>query len=311
MVSAADPLRSDRSSYLQNILASPEQPELCRLTNLVGHLFRVPVAYMALLGTGDTVVSRIGTGVEYAPCLGSWRLDHLLVEPQLVRDVAELPAGTDLSDLRFAASALLRSSTGLQFGILVIADHKPRPEFSDRDYAALAEVAGVLSGRMELRLVASLALESELSLLEGDERHHVLANCAPVPLIYRGANGECCFVNQAWLDFSGRSWQQEMEAGWTTLIHPDYRTSLTEEYWRSFEAVRPFVAEAPLLRHDGQYRWMLSKGAPKFRHDGSFDGYVGVLIDIADYRCAEYLSVAGCRKRPEEDRPQINADDRR
>jgi len=288
MVCASDPLRSDRSSYLQNILASPEHPDLRRLTNLVGHLFQVPVAYMALLGTGDTVVSRIGTGIEYARCLGSWRLDHILVEPQLVRNAAaELPAGTDLSDLRFAASALLRSSSGLQFGILVIADRKPRPEFSDRDFAALAEVAGVLSGRMELRLVASLALEAELSQSEVHEQHHVLANCAPVPLIYRGADGECRFVNQAWLEFSGRSWQQEMEAGWTTLIHPDYRTSVTEEYWRSFEAVRPFLAEAPLLRHDGQYRWMLNKGAPKFRHDGSFDGYVGVLIDLAGYRSPE------------------------
>jgi PAS domain S-box-containing protein len=274
--------------YLQNILATPEHPDLSSLTNLVSHLFGVPVAYMALLGIGDTVVARIGVGVEYARCLGSWKLDRLLVAPQLVRDAAaELPEGTELSDLRFAASALLRSSTGLQFGLLVIADRKPRPDFSDRDFSALAEIAGVFSGRMELRLIASMALESELSQNESHEKHHVLANCAPVPLIYRGADGQCRFVNQAWLEFSGRSWEQEMEAGWTTLIHPDYRTSVTEEYWRSFEAVRPFVAEAPLLRHDGQYRWMLSKGAPKFRPDGSFDGYVGVLIDIADYRGAE------------------------
>lgn len=287
MVSASDVCLSDRSSYLQNILATPEHPDLSCLTNLVGHLFRVPVAYMALLGTGDTVVARIGMGVEYARCLGSWKLDRLLVAPQLVRDAAaELPEGTELSDLRFAASALLRSSTGLQFGLLVIADRNPRPDFSDRDFAALAEVAGVLSGRMELRLVASMALESELSQHEDQEKHHVLASCAPVPMIYRGADGRCRFVNQAWLEFSGRNWEQEMEAGWTTLIHPDYRTSVTEEYWRSFEAARPFIAEAPLLRHDGQYRWMLSKGAPKFRRDGSFDGYVGVLIDIADYRDA-------------------------
>jgi len=56
-----------------------------------------------------------------------------------------------------------------------------------------------------------------------------------------------------------------------------------EEYWRSFEALRPFTAEAPLRRHDGQYRWMLSKGAPRFREDRSFAGYVGCLIDIGGY----------------------------
>jgi PAS domain S-box-containing protein len=288
MVSASDLLRPDRSSYLHNILASPEHPDLRRLTKLVGHLFHVPVAYMALLGTGDTVVSRIGAGIDYAGCLGAWQLDNLLGKPHLVRDAAaELSAGTDLADLRFAASALLRSTSGLQFGILVIADRSPRPNFSDDDFAALVELAAVLAGKMELRLIASVALESELALRDSQESHHTLAKCLPVPLIYRTANGSCDFVNQAWLEFFGRTWEEELENGWTSLIHPDYRSQVTEEYWRSFEAIRPFLAEAPLLRHDGQYRWMLSKSTPKFRHDGSFDGYVGVLIDIADYRGAE------------------------
>ncbi len=299
MIAASDQSRSDRSSYLHGILEIPEHPDLRRLTTLVEHLFHVPVAYMALLGMGDTVVARIGNGTEYAPYLGAMQLDNLLVEPQLVRDVAtDLPPGSDMADLRFAATALLRSTSGMQFGLLVIADRAPRPEFSAKEFAAFADLASILAVKMELRMVASLALESELSLRATAVSDRKIATGAPVPLIYRSADGVCRFVNHAWLDFSGRTLEKELAAGWEDLIHPDYRVAVMEEYWTSFEALRPFTAEAPLRRYDGQYRWMLSKAAPKFGVDGSFEGYVGVLIDIADYRGANNAGACGATRCP-------------
>src|ERR1017187_6985570 len=286
MVAASDHPRPDTSSYLQNILDAPEHPDLRRLTALVERLFQVPVAYMALLGANWNVVARIGNGTEYGYCLGSLRLDNLLGEAQLIRDSAsDLPPGTDFADLRFAASAPLRSSSGMQIGVLVIADRAPRPDFSQTDARTLADLAGVLAGKMELRMIASMALESELSLRETEQRFRGIANCAPVPLLYSRADGACLFVNQTWLDFSGRKLEEELASGWAELIHPDHRGRVLEEYWKALETLRPFSAEAPFRRHDGQYRWMLEKGAPRYRDDGSFAGYVGCLLDITDYRC--------------------------
>jgi PAS domain S-box-containing protein len=285
MVAASDQSQQDRSSYLHNILEAPEHPDLRRMTALVEHVFHVPVAYMALLGTGDTIVARVGNGTEYGARLGAVHLDRLLSAPHLVRDAAcDLPPGTDLADLRFVASALLRSTSGVQFGVLVIADRVPRPEFSATDLRDLADLAGILAAKMELRMIASLALEAELSLRENEQTIHGIAGYAPVPLIYCRADGACVFVNQAWLDFSGRRLEQELASGWISLIHAEYRRAVVEECWRAFEAQLPFTAEAPLRRHDGKYRWMLSKGAPRFRGDGSFAGHVACLIDVADYR---------------------------
>lgn len=283
-----DRSRPDNSTCLHDILDAPEHPDLRGLTSLAEHLFHVPVAYMALLGKDDTVVSRVGNGTEYAPCLGALQFDNLLAEPHLVRDSArDLPPGTDLKDLRFAASALLRSTSGVQFGVLVIADRAPRPEFSARDARALAEFASLLAGKMELRLVASLALESELSASETTERFRGLANAVPVPIVYSRADGSIAFTNRTWLDFSGRSTGQEQANGWASLIHPDHRRRVAEECRHAFEERRPFAVEAPVRRHDGAYRWMLGKGAPQFRADGSFDGYVGCLIDLSEYRADE------------------------
>jgi PAS domain S-box-containing protein len=285
MLAASDNLRPDSSSYLQNILDAPEHPDLWRLTTLVERLFHVPVAYMALLGAGGDVVTRIGSGTEYAPYLGGVRVDKLLEEPQLVRDAAsDLPAGTDFADLRFAASALLRSTSGMRIGVLVIADREPRPDFSEADARTLADLAGALAGKMELRMIASLALESELSLRETERRFRGIANCAPVPLLYSGSDGSVLFVNKSWRDFSGKKPEEDFADGWADLIHPDHRDQVVEEYWRAFETLQPFSTKAPFRRHDGQYRWMLGKGAPRFREDASFAGYVVCLLDIADYR---------------------------
>jgi len=286
MLAEADLIRP--TWYLHNILDTPEHPDIRRLTALVQHLFRVPVAYFALLGGADRVLARIGSGTEYADCLGAVRLDNLLAKPQLVRDPArDLPPGTDLRDLRFAASALLHSTSGVQFGVLVIADRAPRPEFSLADFRALGELAGVMAEKMELRLVASLALESELSLRDTGRQFRGIADFVPIPLIYSSADGSCTRVNRAWLDFSGRTAEQERARGWVSLIHPEYRRTVVKQCRHAFQSHGPFDAKAPVRHRDGVYRWMLGKGAPRFGEDGSFDGYVGCLIDLADDRGAE------------------------
>ena len=45
--------------------------------------------------------------------------------------------------------------------------------------------------------------------------------------------------------------------------------------------------EYRIRRHDGEYRWLLDTGVPRFDSDGSFAGYIGSCIDITDRKLAE------------------------
>jgi PAS domain S-box-containing protein len=248
---------------------------------------------MALFGNTTNVVARIGTGAEYAPILRKLQLDNSIEQPLVVRDsCVDLPPGTDTEGIRFAASAPLRTSSGICLGALVIADRVPRPHFSGKDAHTLGDLASVLAGKMELRMIASLALESELSLRETERRFRGIANCAPVLLFYSRPDGECLFVNKTWLDFSGRKLEEELETGWADLIHPNHREQVMDEYWRALQERRPFATEAPFRRHDGEYRWLAGQGAPRFREDATFAGYVGCLWDIT----AHHNSLAAARK---------------
>jgi PAS domain S-box-containing protein len=284
---------AESNSYVDNILDVPERADLLRLTTLVERLFRVPVAYMALVDGASQVVTRIGSGSEYWTLLKTCPLASAIDTTMVVRDAAEgLPAGASLGDLRFAASAPLLTSSGVSLGVLVIADRHPRPNFSEEDTQALSELACTLAGKMELRMIASEARESELALRETERRFRAIADSAPVLIICSAADGASTFVNKTWLDFTGRSLEEELADGGAGSVHPDSRKIVYGTYWRAFQAREPVTVEFPMRRHDGEYRWMLCRGVPRFWEGGAFAGFVATLVDFTDH----YKAIAEVQK---------------
>ena len=285
MIASTAPAIHATTSSLQQVVNQPEQAGLRRLITLVEQLFRVPVAYMALFDHSLGVTTRIGSGAEYWKFLKTYPVTDLIAAPAVVKDAAlGLPAGSDFGPIRFAASVPLTTSAGLELGMLVIADLEPRTGFSEQDLRALGMLAEVLAGKMELRMVAAQALESELARQESEARFRALANAAPVLMIYGGPDGSCSFVNKAWLDFTGRCLEESIGDGWATDIHPEDRPAVQEVYWRALETRQTFASEWRMRRCDGRYRRMLGRGAPRFREDGAFAGFVGAVVDIEDPR---------------------------
>jgi PAS domain S-box-containing protein len=90
------------------------------------------------------------------------------------------------------------------------------------------------------------------------------------------------FVNRAWLDFRGRTPQQEMGSGWTDGLHPDDRDLCIETYVKCFTGRQAFHLQYRLQRGDGTFTWVEDNGTPCHREDGSFAGYMGMVTDISD-----------------------------
>lgn len=55
---------------------------------------------------------------------------------------------------------------------------------------------------------------------------------------------------------------------------------------RAFDRRELFQIEFRLRRHDGEYRWIVATGAPRYDGDGSFTGYIGSAIDVTEHRLA-------------------------
>ena len=128
---------------------------------------------------------------------------------------------------------------------------------------------------------------AEEELRESEGRFRTVADAAPVMIWMSGPDKLCNFFNKGWLDFTGRTMEQELGNGWAEGVHADDLERCLEVYETSFSARQPFTMEYRLRRNDSEYRWVLDSGTPRFAEDCAFLGYIGSCIDITARKQAE------------------------
>jgi PAS domain S-box-containing protein len=123
---------------------------------------------------------------------------------------------------------------------------------------------------------------SEATLRESEQRFRIVADAAPVLIWMSGVDKLCTFFNKRWLEFTGRSMEQEMGNGWAQGVHRDDLQKCVKTYTEAFDARKPFVMQYRLKRNDGEYRWISDDGVPRYETDGVFAGYIGSCVDVTD-----------------------------
>ena len=122
------------------------------------------------------------------------------------------------------------------------------------------------------------ALEAELAASEA--RFRVIVEQSPVMIWRSDRVGWCDFFNETWLEFRGRTFDQEAGQGWSEGIHPDDLERRFETFHRAMDNLEPFEMVYRLRRNDGKYRWITDRGSPFYDGSGDFVGFLGSAIDI-------------------------------
>ena len=149
----------------------------------------------------------------------------------------------------------------------------------DGEYGiTITDTTKIKQAEQELRAVSLLR--------ESEERFRNMANAAPVLIWISGSDKLCHWFNQVWLDFTGRTMEQEVGNGWAGGVHPDDLDRCLETYVTAFDNRQPFSMEYRLRAANGQYRWLIDNGAPTFI-EKTFTGYIGSCIDITDQKIVE------------------------
>jgi len=136
-------------------------------------------------------------------------------------------------------------------------------------------------------------VRAEKSLKESEQRFRSLADTAPVFVWMCDTKGLIVFVNKPWLDFRGRTFEEEIGVGWFSGLHPDDVQRVVAVVMGALGNPGNFSVECRIRRADGQYRWILSSGTPRYDAERRFAGYVGTCVDVTDARAdREALRVA-------------------
>jgi PAS domain S-box-containing protein len=187
-------------------------------------------------------------------------------------------------DLPFVKETMQRS----------IAERKPL-DFEFRIINANGRVRWVLSkantyyndkGEAERMMGVSIDITERIkaieALAESEKRFHSLSDHAPVMIWMSDENQQCNFVNKTWLDFAGTTMYEEIGKGWYERIHPDDRENFIQVYDEAYRKHEEFKIDFRLKRSDGEYRWVMVYGVPRYVNDQDFTGFIGTSTDITE-----------------------------
>ena len=231
---------------------------------------------------GATPLREVIRGNETPWILSQLRLGHVvrLGRPEdLPTDAVIDRRSIERIGTRSGAVVPLTVRGSIVGGLAVATLHSERP-WPDELMPRLRLLADVFASALARQ-------RAEQAVRESEERFRRMADSAPVMVWLSGSDGRRTYVNQRWLDFTGRPLDHELAESWVANVHPEDRPDLAKALAAGLDAGRSFTVEYRLQRRDGEYRWLLDHGAPRRADDGSLLGYVGSAVDVTQLRTAQ------------------------
>jgi PAS domain S-box-containing protein len=113
-----------------------------------------------------------------------------------------------------------------------------------------------------------------------------MADNVPAMIWMSGNDTYNDFFNKTWLEYTGRTLEQESKEGWLENVHPEDVKHCINGYNQAFQEQKGHYTEYRLRRHDGEYRWIADNSVARYNRDGSFAGFISACIDIDDQKNA-------------------------
>lgn len=122
---------------------------------------------------------------------------------------------------------------------------------------------------------------------DDDPSFQIIADSAPVPMWVTRLDRRRSFVNRAYTDFLGVSYDEAVDFDWRQIIHPDDAAQVLAQSIAGEASLKPFSLYGRYKRFDGEWRWLHSISHPRWDTAGNHTGFIGVAHDITEAKEAE------------------------
>lgn len=114
------------------------------------------------------------------------------------------------------------------------------------------------------------------------EQYQLILESSPNMIWRSNLSTECDYFNKTWLNFTGRTMEEENGFGWAAVVHPDDLDRCVKIYLDNFKLQNPFEMDYRLKRYDGKYRWINDRGVPFYDKNNIFIGFIGSCMDVTE-----------------------------
>ncbi|HYH16830.1 MAG TPA: PAS domain S-box protein [Flavisolibacter sp.] len=273
---------------------SPEE-SFDNITRLMAETFQMPIALISLVDKDQVFLKgNVGMpGVNYTDrnvSLCSYAI--LSPEPTVFNKPLEEPCllanplvHGDFG-LRFYAGAPLTTPDGYHIGAVCIVDKEERT-FSAAQQEMLVRFSKLVMHEIEMRHAVQKQAEVEAQLTAANEELQFVTDTMPQLVWATEANGYAYFFNKGWLDYTGLNLDDVKGDGWMQSLHPDDLERTADAWMHAYKDGAAYTIEYRLKRHDGAYRWFLTRGTPMKDSYGKILKWYGTTTDIHDQKQTE------------------------
>jgi PAS domain S-box-containing protein len=152
---------------------------------------------------------------------------------------------------------------------------------------AVAYYEGLKDSGVAFILDITKRKQAERALKESEERFRGLADASPFMVWMTDPDGHVNYHSKKTLEFTGLTVEETIQQDWLERIHPEDKDGFVHNFLLSLQTKSVYQDEMRAMRHDGEYRWLLTMGIPRFNSQNQFLGYIGSTLDITDRKMAE------------------------
>jgi len=120
-----------------------------------------------------------------------------------------------------------------------------------------------------------------------DNRFRFLADAIPHKVWTSGPDGKATYYNQGWYDYAGIHTFAELRNNIWDILYPEDRKAAETLYPHAIQTGQETVIEHRFRRHDGVYRWHLTRFIPHRNEKGDIIVWVGTSTDIHEQKLAQ------------------------
>lgn len=168
--------------------------------------------------------------------------------------------------------------------VMLVRNGKPEECYFNLIYQPFREIDNSITGITVFATEITLQVHAKKQLEESEKKFRLLADSMPQHIWTADPQGKLNYFNQSVFDYSGLSHEQLIKEGWIEIVHPNDREKNIKAWSDAVLKGTDFLFEHRFRRHDGVYRWQLSRAKPQRDEHGNIKMWVGTSTDIQEQK---------------------------